>query len=227
MLGFLKKTNEEVCCSTIFNIGHLLYLNQVEGCLPNAAGCSNHMDPQDPSSATVTVDDEAVYVQVSPHHSIDWTTTQIYGYPRGTPPPEGAPRTMDGFIKAYSDSMDNYEQGAEVMRCFAPEHVPVIANLSMEYGFFDGWYASIPGPTMVNRAYAASATSHGMGTNDAVSIAKGYPQKTMFRQVCFVLLFSWWLLIIPHFVSHISSLTVLSNMLFSLPFRCAARGDGT
>jgi phospholipase C len=36
---------------------------------------------------------------------------------------------------------------------------------------------------MVNRAYAASATSNGMGTNDEITIAKGLPQKTMFRQL--------------------------------------------
>lgn len=69
------------------------------------------------------------------------------------------------------------------MKCFAPEHVTAITNLTMEFGVIDGWYASVPGPTMVNRAYAASATSHGMGTNDPVTIAKGLPQKTMFRQL--------------------------------------------
>ncbi|CAE7356411.1 NPC1, partial [Symbiodinium microadriaticum] len=166
MLGFLKRLKAEV-----------------NGCLPDATGCSNHLDPQHTSSATVTVDDTAVYVQVSPHHSIDWTTTQVYGYPKDVPPPEGSLPTMDGFIAAYADNFEDYGQGSDIMKCFAPDHVPVIANLSMEYGLFDGWFASVPGPTMVNRAYASSATSHGMGTNDAVSIAKGYPQKTMFRQL--------------------------------------------
>ena len=110
------------------------------------------MDPQDTTTPSVTVDDTAVYVQVDPHHSIAWTTTQVYGYPKDVVPPEGSPRTMDGFITAYSDNFDNAEQGAEIMKCFSPEHVPVIANLSMEFGFFDGWHASVPGPTMVNRA---------------------------------------------------------------------------
>jgi phospholipase C len=36
---------------------------------------------------------------------------------------------------------------------------------------------------MPNRAYAASTTSHGMGVNDEIVIAKGMPQKTMFRQL--------------------------------------------
>jgi phospholipase C len=69
------------------------------------------------------------------------------------------------------------------MKCFAPDHVPIIANLSMEYGVFDGWYASVPGPTMVNRAYAGSATSDGMGTNDDLRIALGFPQKSMYKQL--------------------------------------------
>jgi phospholipase C len=61
--------------------------------------------------------------------------------------------------------------------------VPIISTLAQEFGFFDGWHASVPGPTLVNRAYASSATSNGMGTNDELTIAKGMPQKTMFRQL--------------------------------------------
>jgi phospholipase C len=53
----------------------------------------------------------------------------------------------------------------------------------MEYTVFDSWFAGLPGPTMPNRAYAAAATSHGMGTNDEKTIALGIPSKTMFRQI--------------------------------------------
>jgi len=167
MLGFLKEKNQDI-----------------NGCLPNAAGCSNHLIPNDPASQSYTVDKTAVYVQNDPHHSISWTTEQIYGYPKGTTPPPDALPTMDGFIAAYADEFDgDLEQAATIMKCFDPEHVPIITNLSMEFGFFDGWFAAVPGPTMVNRAYASSATSHGMGTNDKKTIAKGLPQKTMFKQL--------------------------------------------
>lgn len=167
MLGFLKEKNAEI-----------------NGCLPNAEGCSNHLDPLNPASPSVTVDNTAVYVQNDPHHSISWTTEQIYGYPKGTTPPPDAPPTMDGFIAAYADEFDgDLEQAASIMKCFNPEHVPIITTLAMEFGFFDGWFAAVPGPTMVNRAYAGSATSHGMGTNDKKTIAKGLPQKTMFKQL--------------------------------------------
>jgi phospholipase C len=161
MLGFLKQQNPEI-----------------NGCLPNDKGCSNPVDPLDPASPQFTVDDTAVYAQVSPSHSISGTTKQIYGSADST----GAPN-MNGFIKSYTSSTGSVEGGEGIMKCFSPSHVPVIANLSMEYGFFDGWYASVPGPTMVNRAYAASGTSHGMGTNDEKTIALGLPQKTMFKQL--------------------------------------------
>lgn len=162
MLGFLKKLNDDV-----------------NGCLPGLEGCSNHIDPLDGSSPTVTVDDTAVYQQVSPHHSIHGTTQQIYGYPDNIAPPVDAPPTMDGFIASYNEA----DNAADIMKCFSPDHVPVITSLAQEFGMFDGWFASVPGPTMVNRAYAGSATSNGMGTNDDVTIAKGMPQKSMYRQL--------------------------------------------
>jgi phospholipase C len=151
----------------------------------------------------VTVDNTAVYSQSDPTHSISYalshllvltsvfasfsdslrgTTEQIFGTKT---PAEGAVGTMDGFIQSYANHNfgGDLAKGSEIMHCYAPEHVPAITNLSMEFGLFDGWFASVPGPTMVNRAYAASSTSHGMGTNDELTIAKGLPQKTMFRQL--------------------------------------------
>jgi phospholipase C len=166
MLGFLKKTN-----------------NEVNGCLPDVAGCSNPYHPEDPNSAQVTVDDSAVYQQVSPHHSIGSTTYQVYG--TNTPSGEWPTATMNGFVANYRDNFEDKSDAgaASVMKCFSPEHVPIITTLAQEFGFFDGWHASVPGPTMVNRAYAGSATSNGMGVNDEVTIAKGMPQKTVFRQL--------------------------------------------
>jgi phospholipase C len=138
MLGFLKRQNPAV-----------------NGCLPKQKGCSNPIDPTVAGSEEFTVDDSAVYSQISPSHSIHGTTSQIYGSPDGTEP------SMKGFIKSYTAATGSVEGGEGVMKCFSPAHIPVMANLSMEYGFFDGWFASVPGPTEVNRCYAASASSHG------------------------------------------------------------------
>jgi phospholipase C len=160
MLGFLKKQNPEI-----------------NGCLPNEEGCSNPDDPLSENPTFYTVDDTAVYSQASPSHSIHGTTQQIYGADDDSRPP-----SMQGFIKSY-EGPAGAGNGASVMKCFSPEHVPVIANLTMEYTVFDSWFPSVPGPTMPNRAYAAAATSHGMGTSDVEMIVKGLPSKTMFRQL--------------------------------------------
>jgi len=48
----------------------------------------------------------------------------------------------------------------------------------LEYGVFDHWYASVPGPTGPNRMYALSGTSHGATENNPEKEAEGYPQRT-------------------------------------------------
>lgn len=135
------------------------------------------MDPTDPSAELCTVDNTAVYQQNDPSHSIHGTTDQIYS--RG----EANAADMNGFVSSYAARNGDSSGGSSIMKCFSPEHVPVITQLATEFALFDGWFASVPGPTMVNRAYAGSATSHGMGTNDKEVIAKGLPQKTMYKQL--------------------------------------------
>lgn len=155
MLGMLKKTRPDV-----------------NRCLPDQDGCSNHLDPADASSAKITVNDAAVYQQADPSHSVDGTSQQIYGTPD-----TNAVANMDGFIASYLGKDD--ADGATIMNCFAPEHVPAITTLANEYAMFDGYFASIPGPTEPNRCYAMAASSHGMCTNDINLMVRGMPQTTI------------------------------------------------
>jgi len=69
------------------------------------------------------------------------------------------------------------------MSCFNSSSVPVISTLAMEFAVFDHWYAAVPGPTMVNRAYLHGATSHGMGFNNVTAILDGFPQKSIFQSL--------------------------------------------
>lgn len=159
MLGFMKESNPDI-----------------DGCLPDMDVCFNPTDPTKDDSKVYFVDNTAVYQQNDPSHSISGTTSQIYGASSET-------ADMKGFISSYSSRTGSDAYGTRIMQCFAPDHVPAISTLASEFGLFDGWYASVPGPTQVNRAYAASATSHGMGTNDVEKIIRGFPQKTMFAQL--------------------------------------------
>jgi len=47
------------------------------------------------------------------------------------------------------------------MSYFKPEKLPVLTLLATEYAIFNGWFSSIPGPTICNRAFAHYGTSFG------------------------------------------------------------------
>eukprot|EP00756_Hemistasia_phaeocysticola_P034328 Hpha_TRINITY_DN16516_c1_g15::TRINITY_DN16516_c1_g15_i1::g.136821::m.136821/K01114/plc; phospholipase C len=164
MLGFLKKLRGDI-----------------DGCLPDTPGCGNPEDPSKPSSPVVPVDDGGLYVSESdPDHSIHGTTMEVFGKAQSAPWPSNPP--MSGFVNQYNrGNVTDY--GRHIMQCFDPLQVPAISTLAQEFALFDRWFVSVPGPTMVNRAYAMSATSHGLGTNDKDKIILGWPQKTVFERV--------------------------------------------
>lgn len=165
-------------------LGYLKQINpDIDGCLPNADGCSNPTDPLDESSTTYTVDDNAVYlIHQDPSHSTREVTRQIYGTLNGDLA-ENATTLMNGFIKSYATVYQNETLGPSIMSCYSMDHAPVLANLSLEFALFDGWFSSVPGCTYPNRAYAMAGSSYGMATNDPVTTAKGLPNKTVFRQL--------------------------------------------
>lgn len=155
MLGFLKSNNTEVDGLTGAEF--------------------NYVNATDPTSKKVYANPYAVYVDPDPGHSVDATTEQVFG---GLPPQDPAP--MSGFVqnayKLYGD------QGECVMAAFTPLTTPVIHTLANEFAVFDKWFASVPGPTQVNRLYAISATSYGECINENYpQIIVGYPQKTIFE----------------------------------------------
>lgn len=76
------------------------------------------------------------------------------------------------------------------MRVPVPPRAPR-STLVDNFAVFNYWHASVPGPTLVNRAFIDSCTSHGYGTNSALEVGLGYPQRTIFqvwRSSCTLLL---------------------------------------
>ena len=156
----------------------------VDGCVPGKAGCSNPENPEDSSSPEHDVTFNAVYQQTDPCHSIACTTQQIFGVAESSNNIPEAPyneASMRGFLKSYDDPTGG--NGVSIMDQFDSTAVPILTTLAKEFALFDGWFASVPGPTQPNRAYAASATSDGMALNNQTTLAKGMPQKTMFKQL--------------------------------------------
>jgi phospholipase C len=78
-------------------------------------------------------------------------------------PPGGAYPAIDksGFVASYAASGGNSAPG-EVLKCFAPEQLPVLTALAQEFAICDNWHASMPGPTWPNRMFVHAGSSGGL-----------------------------------------------------------------
>lgn len=91
-----------------------------------------------------------------PGHDFISVNEQIFSNSTAT----GAPN-MQGFVKAYQGKTKNVQKSHNIMKCFGPGRLPTLATLAREYAVCDRWFASVPGPTLPNRAFAWAGTSLG------------------------------------------------------------------
>ena len=106
----------------------------------------------------IPVSDGAAYqgqLVADPGHDVTDVYMQMYGVPFGTP---AATPNMSGFAQSYEQKGGKAE---DIMKCFRPEQLPVIATLARQYAICDQWFSSVPGPTLPNRAFAHFGTSFG------------------------------------------------------------------
>lgn len=94
---------------------------------------------------------------VDPGHDFFSVNEQIFGNSAGT----GNGPFMQGFVRAYHGKTKNVAKSRNVMKCFAPGRLPNLQTLAREYAVCDRWFASVPGPTLPNRAFSMGATSLG------------------------------------------------------------------
>lgn len=92
-----------------------------------------------------------------PDHSFPAVQKQLFF---GTPGPPAVP-AMQGFVQSYWDQQHNVGHSHKIMYYFAPGKLPVLHTLAQSYAVFNGWFSSIPGPTVCNRAFAHYGTSFG------------------------------------------------------------------
>jgi phospholipase C len=91
-----------------------------------------------------------------PGHDFLSVNMQIFGNLAGSGEP-----TMQGFVRAYEGKTKNVQKSHRIMKCFGPGRMPVLSTLAQEYAVCDRWFASVPGPTLPNRAFSIGATSLG------------------------------------------------------------------
>jgi phospholipase C len=115
----------------------------------------------DGSSYTVSKPADTT-MPVDPGHEFTNVLEQLCGqganYPRGGAYPA---INESGYVASYVASGGSAAPG-EIMKCFAPEQLPVLVALAEEFAVCDNWHASMPGPTWPNRMFVHAASSGGL-----------------------------------------------------------------
>lgn len=95
-----------------------------------------------------------------PNHHFPAVHQQIFdGGPVSSP-------TMGGFVKSYYAERRDVNHSRKIMYYFPKEKLPVLTSLARNFAVFNGWFSSIPGPTLCNRAFAHYGTSFGQVSMD-------------------------------------------------------------
>lgn len=105
-----------------------------------------------------------------PDHHFPAVHKQLYF---GTPGPPAKP-SMGGFVQSYYDQRKDVNHSRKIMYYFADDKLPVLHTLARSYAVFNGWFASIPGPTICNRAFAHYGTSFGQVSMDMFYVKDPY-----------------------------------------------------
>jgi hypothetical protein len=92
---------------------------------------------------------------LNPDHHFPAVDLQIFG---GDP---SRVANMKGFVKSYFNQQRDVGHSQKIMYYFAQKDLPVLTTLALEFAVFNRWFASIPGPTICNRAFAHYGTSFG------------------------------------------------------------------
>jgi len=109
-------------------------------------------------------------LQPDPDHHFPAVDLQIFG---GDTSAARQPN-MQGFVKSYFNQQRDVAHSQMIMYYFPQAKLPVLTTLALEFAVFNRWFASIPGPTICNRAFAHYGTSFGR-----VDLNPIYPPETI------------------------------------------------
>lgn len=126
---------------------------------PRINGLSGNESNPDSNGQAIKVLPNAAYqgqLDPDPDHHFPGVNLQLYG--TGEPPDVPS---MQGFIQSYFQQRRDVNHSHKIMYYFPPERIPILTGLARNYAVFNGWFSSIPGPTLCNRAFAHYGTSFG------------------------------------------------------------------
>ena len=126
---------------------------------PRINGLTGNETNPGPDNTPVKVQPLAQFrgqLEPDPEHHFLPVNKQLFNGGSSSDPP-----TMQGFVKSYYDQRNDLGHAEKIMYYFPPEKLPVLTTLARTFTVFNGWFASIPGPTLCNRAFAHYGTSFG------------------------------------------------------------------
>jgi phospholipase C len=112
-----------------------------------------------------------------PDHHFPAVDVQIFGGATG----QGRVANMQGFVTSYFHQRGDLQHSQKIMYYFTKEDLPVLSNLALQFAVFNRWFASIPGPTICNRAFAHYGTSFGRVDMDPFDIIE--PIKSIYTRM--------------------------------------------
>ncbi|HEX3701912.1 MAG TPA: alkaline phosphatase family protein [Vicinamibacterales bacterium] len=127
---------------------------------PRIEGLAGTESNPDTTGTAAPVKPQAAFqgqLDPDPNHHFPGVDLQIFG---GNMAPDRVP-TMDGFVKSYFGERKDVSHSRQIMYYFPPDKLPVLTALAREFALFNGWFSSIPGPTLCNRTFAHYGTSFG------------------------------------------------------------------
>jgi phospholipase C len=112
-----------------------------------------------------------------PDHHFPAVDVQIYGGVTGA----GRVANMQGFVTSYFHQREDVGHSQKIMYYFKQSDLPVLTTLALQFAVFNRWFASIPGPTICNRAFAHYGTSFGRVDMDPFDVIE--PIKSIYTRL--------------------------------------------
>ena len=127
---------------------------------PRIDGLTGSESNPDTTGATVLVSPQAEFQsQLDPDPGHHYPDVDLQLFPGAAD--RSGPPSMQGFIKSYFQQRQDVDHSHKILNYFTPDKLPVLTTLAREFAVFNRWFASIPGPTIPNRAFAHFGTSFG------------------------------------------------------------------
>lgn len=173
------------------NLKHIVVLMMENRSFDHMLGSLNAVNPQidgipsgwnnlDDKSAAVPPQPLADFqgqLDPDPDHHFPGVDLQIFNDDTENP----RQPTMQGFVHSYYRQRRDTNHSHMIMYYFKKDDLPVLTTLALEFAVFNRWFASIPGPTICNRAFAHYGTSFGRVDMDPFDIIE--PFKSIYTRL--------------------------------------------